>query len=118
VLAQLPNVKVRTVIMDQQIVAGIILVLSSFVVMLIGYAIGYRKELSLIAGLDESKVRDRDGLARWVGRGLLGIGVLDVLVSLAMFVPSVGGALVVVTYVGVNLVGAAVLLSRVRRYLS
>jgi hypothetical protein len=98
-------------------VTAIILVAASLVVLLMGYLIGSLKELSLIAGLDVSRVRDRDGLARWVGRGLLGIGVLDMLAGLAVFVTADLAALLVIAYVAVNLAGAAVLLVGMRRYL-
>jgi hypothetical protein len=103
--------------MPQHVVTAIILVAASLVVLLMGYLIGSLKELSLIAGLDVSRVRDRDGLARWIGRGLLGIGVLDLLVGLTVFVAADLGALLVIAYVAVNLAGAAVLLVGMRRYL-
>jgi hypothetical protein len=102
--------------MGEHILVAIILVAASLVVLLMGYLIGSLKELSLIAGLDVSRVRDRDGLARWIGRGLLGIGVLDLLVGLAVFVTPDLGALLVIAYVAVSLAGAAVLLVGMRRY--
>src|SRR5262249_40856960 len=99
------------------LLAAMILVAASLVVLLMGYLIGSLKELSLIAGLDVSKVRDSDGLARWIGRGLLSIGMLDLLIGLALFVIPVPPALLVIAYVVVSLVGAAVLQIGMRRYL-
>jgi hypothetical protein len=104
--------------MDPHLLTATILLASSLVVLAIGYLIGCRKQLSLIAGLGVSKVRDGDGLARWVGTGLLCIGALDLLLSLALFAAPVGEPLVIAAYVAVSLGGAVVLLSRVRRYLS
>jgi hypothetical protein len=101
----------------EHILVAIILVAASLVVLMMGYLIGSLRELSLIAGLDVSRVRDRDGLARWVGRGLLGIGVLGLLAGLAVFVTPDLAALMVIAYVAVNLAGAAVLLVGMRRYL-
>jgi len=43
----------------------------------LGYAIGWRKKLQLVNGFDEQKARDPEGLARWVGRGVLAIGMLN-----------------------------------------
>jgi hypothetical protein len=103
--------------MGEHILVAIILVAASLVVLMMGYLIGSLKQLSLIAGLDVSRVRDRDGLARWVGRGLLGIGVLDLLAGLAVFVTPDLAALLVIAYVAVSLAGAAVLLLGMRRYL-
>jgi hypothetical protein len=103
--------------MDQRTLAAFILLDASLIVLLFGYLIGARKQLSLIAGLDVSKVRDSDGLARWVGRGLLTIGVLDLVISLTLLATSFNPALVIVAYVAVSLAGAVVLLSRVGRYL-
>lgn len=104
--------------MNPRILAAVILLVVSLIVLLFGYLIGSRKQLSLIAGLDVSKVRDSDGLARWIGTGLLSIGVLDLLISLALFADSVRTTLLIVTYVVVSLVGAVALLIRMPRYLS
>jgi hypothetical protein len=102
--------------MEPRTLAAIILVAVSGMVLLIGHRIGAGKQLSLIAGLDGSMVRDRDGLARWIGTGLLCIGVLELLISLTLLATSVDPALMIVAYVVVSLLGAAVLLIRMRRY--
>lgn len=101
--------------MDPRILAAIILLAVSLGVLLIGYLIGARKRLSLIAGLDASQVRGSDGLAHWVGTGLLGIGVLDLLICLALFAISAHPTLIV-SYALASLVGAVVLLINMRRY--
>src|SRR5262245_3176265 len=100
------------------VVAAVILLEASLIVLMLGYLIRAHKQLSLIAGLDVSKVRERDGLARWIGTGLLVIGMLDLLISLVVIIASAGTALLIIAYVAVNLVGAVTLLTRVRRYLS
>jgi hypothetical protein len=98
--------------------AATILLIVSLIVSMIGYRIGTRKQLSLIAGLDESKVRDCDGLARWVGTGLLRVGALELLISLALFAVSDRAPLLILAYVVVSLVGAVALLVRMPRYLA
>jgi len=99
-----------------QIVAAVILVFVSYFVLLMSYVLGVCKEFSLIAGMDTSKVRDGDGLARRVGTGLLGIGALDLLISLAGLAIPAATPHLTVAYVAVSLGGAVVLLVRVRRY--
>src|SRR5215471_16108193 len=103
--------------MTPEMVNAFVLLTASVIVLTFGYLIAFRKRITLIAGLDVSKVRDSDGLARWVGRGLLGIGVLGVLIGLAGFVAPGPAAQLVIAYVSVNLGGAAVLLVGMRRYL-
>ena len=44
----------------------------------LGYAIGWKKKLlNLVSGFDDEKARDPDGVAGWVGGGVLAIGVLN-----------------------------------------
>lgn len=104
--------------MEPRLLAAAILLGVSLLVLIIGYRIGFRKQLSLIAGLDVARVRDSDGLARWIGTGLLSIGALDLLISLALFSASVATVPAILAYVVVSLVGAVVLLLRMPRYLS
>lgn len=103
--------------MDPRMLAAILLLIVNLAVLFIGYRINYHKHLSWIAGLDVSRVRDHDGLARWVGRGLLRIGTLDLLIALIMLATSVRPTTLIAAYMAVSLVGAAVLLSRVRHYI-
>jgi hypothetical protein len=103
--------------MSPHIWAAVILLAVSWIVVILGYRIGSRQQLWWIAGLEVSKVRDRTGLARWVGTGLMSIGVLDLLISLAVFAASDRFAVLVVAYVVVNVVGAVALLMGMRRYL-
>jgi hypothetical protein len=104
--------------MDPRVLAAFILLDASFIVLLFGYLIGFRKQLSLIAGLDVSKVRDSDGLARWAGRGLLIIGVLDLLISLTLLATSMNPTPLIAAYLVMSLGGAAILVIGTRRYLN
>lgn len=103
-------------LMSPRTSAAIVLLAVSLVVLTIGYFVGWRKQLSWVSGLDASKVRDSDGLARWIGVGLSVIGMLDLLIGLSMLATSTDAAALIVAYVAVSLVGAAVLLFRLPRY--
>ncbi len=53
----------------------IITELIGFVMLALGYLIRFRGQVNLIAGYDEKRVRDPEGLARFVGTNLLLLGV-------------------------------------------
>jgi hypothetical protein len=88
----------------------------SAIVLVLGYLIGPRRRLGLIAGLEVPKVRDPHGLGRWVGTGLMVIGAVEALISLALFAADRMGPLIM-AYVGVSLLGSSTLLVGMRRYL-
>ena len=55
----------------------------------LGYAIGRKKKLNLVSGFDDEKERDPEGLARWIGGGVLAIGALNcVAAGVLLAVPS------------------------------
>jgi hypothetical protein len=103
--------------MGPQVVAAFVLLFISFIVLLMSYLIGTRREFSLIAGLDVSKVRDSDGLARLFRRWLLSLGALGLLISLAVFVPPVPLVLPIVLFAVLHLAGIVGLVIRTQRYL-
>jgi hypothetical protein len=70
----------------------------------------------LIAGYDASQVRDEKGLARWVGSGVMGIGVIGLVCAAAMFVfPDAMLSFVIVSLV-VTLGGVITLAGGGRRF--
>lgn len=103
--------------MESRTAAAIILLAVSLIVAILGYRIDARRQISLIAGLDVAQVRDRDGLAQWVGRGLQVIGATELLIGVALFVSPFPPTPLICAYVAVSLLGAAVLLLRMKRYL-
>lgn len=55
--------------------------LSGLMFIFIGYLIWGRKHLSLIAGYDEKKIKDKNGLAKFEGFNSILMGVLIILIS-------------------------------------
>jgi hypothetical protein len=104
--------------LDERIPAGVVLLVISFTFLGLSYVIGVCKQLSLIAGLEESKVRDRDGLARWVGRGQLSIGLLDLVISLLLLTTSMNAVPLIVAFAVVSAGGIAVLAIGSQRYMA
>jgi len=98
-------------------VIGVIVLVVSLLVLLIGYLIGARKQLNLIAGLNMEQVKDADGLAKWIGNGLLGLGLIDLIISVLMLAVAIQTRWFVIVLVVLNIGGAGVLLSRLRRFL-
>lgn len=104
--------------MGGQAVAGGILLFISFIVMMLSYLIGTCQQFSLIAGLDESKVRDRDGLARLFRGWLLALGTAELLISLAVFYAPFGLVPLVLTFAVLHFGVVVTLVIRSQRYLA
>ena len=75
----------------------------------IGYAIGWRNKVHLIAGYDAESVSDPDGLAKWVGGGNVVIGVLNCVAPLVLLAAPSHLMAVVVVSAGLS-VGLSVLM--------
>jgi hypothetical protein len=99
---------------DGWLVSVILMVVIAAVLLAGGYHIRAHRDLSLLAGYNlRRQIRNRDGLARWFGGGLLGLGAATLGVAVPMLVrPSTGpwigrpyGALVIVTVVGLTVGG-------------
>jgi hypothetical protein len=80
------------------------------------YAIGVKGMLFLVAGYDPNLVRDKKGLARWMGGGLFGIGaVLLSLASLLLLEPRLW-PVAIGAIPAVGPVGAGILVAGAQRY--
>ena len=69
--------------MEESIVwlAVLLIVLVGLPCLGLGYAIGWKKKLNLVSGFDDEKAKNPDGVAGWVGGGVLAIGVLNCLAA-------------------------------------
>jgi hypothetical protein len=63
-------------------------VLMGLVCLVLGYLVGQKQMVEILAGYNPDKVSDRKGLARWVGANLLLIGVLAFVTAGLMAVAS------------------------------
>src|SRR5258708_34407014 len=99
--------------MNPTLVIGIVFLCVSAILTLFGYLIAVKKQLSLIAGYDPNRVKDKEGLAKWVGNGIMIMGGLEILISLLIFVfpPNVIPVLAL-AFVIVNIGGVVVLFTR------
>jgi hypothetical protein len=71
----------------------------------------------LIAGYKNHHVRDEEGLARWVGSGVIGIGATGILAGILMAaLPERHEPFVVIGFVVVAIGGAVTLVSRLHKY--
>jgi hypothetical protein len=104
-------------VVTEHIVAGVIVLFVGSLFLLMSYVAGVCKHFSMIAGMDETKIRDRDGLARLLGKGLVIIGMLQLLIGLALLTTSVSAPLLIVAAVVVHLTGLVVVAIRSQRYL-
>lgn len=53
------------------------------IIIALGYLIKYKKQMGLIAGYSAKRIRDKDGLANWVGSGPLLAGSFGIVVGLS-----------------------------------
>ena len=65
--------------MDEMLLTALILAIVAFPLFAIGLRFRGGKGLHLLAGVDPAKVKDREGLAKHVGTGLVRLGVLHLL---------------------------------------
>jgi hypothetical protein len=108
----------RAFVMGPQAVAAFVLLGISAIVLFMSYLIGTCRLFSLVAGMDESKVRDADGLARLFRWWLLSLGALEMLISLAVFVAPAHVALPIVVFAVLHVAGIVGLVIRSQRYLA
>ncbi|MGZ3766425.1 MAG: DUF3784 domain-containing protein [Mucilaginibacter sp.] len=70
------------------VLAGAIEASVALLIMFLAYLIKYKKKVNIIAGYDETTVKDKNGLANWVGGTLLISGCLTFMFSLlSIFLP-------------------------------
>ena len=65
---------------------GIIVALASLLIIYLAYLIKYKKKVELIAGYDEKSIKDKDGLANWIGGTLLKTGILSFFFGVFAFI--------------------------------
>lgn len=99
-------------------IVGTVFVFVSIILLVLGYLIGTRKQLNLIAGLDTAQVSNPDGLAQTVGSGLLIFGVVDLVIGLLALALTVQTRWFIAALVIINVVGAVVLFIRARPFWS
>lgn len=64
----------------------LIFLLPAALLFIVGTLIYKYKMVDMIAGYDPRKVKDKDGLAKWVGGNLQGMGMLTLLITLLSLV--------------------------------
>ena len=54
---------------------NVLTIIIGFIVFFIGYLIKYQKMSEIISGLNPLKIKDKEGLGRWVGGNIILIGI-------------------------------------------
>src|SRR5262245_8215967 len=96
---------------------SIVFVSVYLVVLSMGFFIRNKGMTWLIAGYDASLVRDEEGLARWVGSGVMGIGAAGILAGALIYVLSDFAPFLVLASVAVTLGVTITLVIGARRFL-
>ena len=102
--------------MTPQILVFSILLIASLIVLVPGYLIKTRKQLSLIAGLDVSKVKDKDALASTVGGGLQTLGLVEIAISFLLLEFQTSIPLWIGLFIAASLIGFVYIFISARRY--
>jgi hypothetical protein len=102
--------------MGANIFIGIVFILAGALISFAGYRIRFKHHLSLIAGYEEDKVKDRDGLRIWVGNGILAIGALQALSGLIALLFAALLHLAAIAFFIVTLGIPIFLISRISRF--
>ncbi len=103
--------------MTPAILASLIMVVAAAIpLFVLGYLIKYRKRVNLIAGYDPARVRDHDGLARWMGSWAIALGAVTLaFAALLATLPDAVGP-VAAGFISVAVVSGIVMLVGCRRY--
>ena len=84
----------------------------------VGYLIGARHRLDLLAGYRPERVHDKDALAQWAGRGLTRLGVWTLVAAGGLAIRPASGAFIVALWGAGLVLGTIVLVLGSRRYSS
>lgn len=96
---------------------GIILIGAGVILISTGWTVWSRKSVEMIAGYKAGKTRDKEGLARWVGRNVLLMGIFVAVIGLvSVWFPDVSPLYLAVLCVGIVLVISIVTVRGSRRY--
>lgn len=98
------------------IVGGVFFIVSLFL-LLAGYQIAVKKQLWLIAGYEPDRVRDKDGLATFVGMALQVMGAFELLISILVFLLPDAINILGTAFAGVVFGIVVILFLNVRRFL-
>lgn len=86
-------------------VLAFILLGMSLLIILPGYLIRFKHKVEIIAGYDPKRVKDKAGLAKWVGSNLLALGFIGlVTTAIAFAYPSIALAFFF-CYIGIIIIG-------------
>jgi hypothetical protein len=99
-------------------IVGVTFIIVGLVVLVLGYLIGIRKQLNLIAGYNPAQVKDPDGLARLVGNGLFLVGSIDLVIGILMFVLALQTRWFIIGYILIDLILVGYLIMQARRHFS
>jgi hypothetical protein len=95
---------------------AVLLAAVAVVLLAVGYRVRVRRDVALIAGHDARRVRDADGLARWVGGWALALGGATLAAAAAAFARPGVGPLLGRPYGALVLATAAAVVLGARRY--
>jgi len=98
------------------IAVPVVFIVVYLLILCLGFLISKGKTW-LIAGYDASQVRDEKGLARWVGSGVMGIGVNGLVCAVLMFALPDAMLIFVIVATVVTLAGVVTLMVWGRRFL-
>jgi hypothetical protein len=102
--------------MGASIIAFLIFAFTGLLFLVAGHRIKYKKDLTLIAGYDPDRIRDKEGLANQAGLFVMGLGGASIFTGLFMTLAPEFIPVVIVLYTRISMILTGAMLSSVRRF--
>jgi hypothetical protein len=100
--------------MSPNIVVGMAFILAGVLIAFAGYQIRFKGRLHLIAGYEPNNVKDKEGFGRWIGNGILALGIIQGICGLIALVAWVDVAGVL--FFLVTMTVPVILISRISQF--
>lgn len=95
---------------------GIFLITVGVLLIILGILIWKKQMVSLLAGYDEKKVIDKQGLAKWVGSNMIIFGAIVVLLSFAIIFSKINTLILLFGIVVIILIMACLIALGCKKY--
>ena len=88
-----------------------------FIILLLCYLVKYRKLANLIAGYDEDKVADKDGLCNWIGSVIAFPGIGAIITGVLLWQKPEWGTVIVLLFGSVTVVACILATAGGRKFM-
>jgi UDP-N-acetylmuramyl pentapeptide phosphotransferase/UDP-N-acetylglucosamine-1-phosphate transferase len=98
------------------LILTLILAACGLLFMFLGYLVRYKKKLNIIAGYDESRVHDKNGLANWAGAAIIILGATYLILSLINCIFPNHQTCILNIFAAITIIGCIIMIRGCRKY--